>query len=148
MSQNPRPRSVTIISWYLIISGAYRLIYFGLNYQLFDDPLMRSMLEKSPLPIEAQIAQIFVGGAITVVTGLAMLKGQNWGRWLYLLWAALGLIVGLLTSPMKLMILPGMLVVLTIAFFLFRPKANAFFGQPHAEQPHAEQVGGDHETGH
>lgn len=141
MSQFPRPRSITIISWYLIISGAYMLIYFGLNYQLFDTPLMRNMMEKSPLPIEVQIAQIFVGGAITVITGLAMLKGQNWGRWLYFLWSALGLTVGLLTSPMKFMILPGLLVFLVIAFFLFRPKANAYFGHPPTEQ-----FGGNDET--
>lgn len=141
MSQIPRPRSVTIIGWYLLLSGAYTTIYFGLNYKLFDEPLMRKMMEASPLPAEVQIGQIFAGGAIAVITGLAMLKGQNWGRWLYVIWLAVGLIAGLFTSPMKVLLLPSLLVLIAFSFFMFRPKANAFFGQPRGEQ-----FGEDNET--
>jgi hypothetical protein len=37
--------------------------------------------------------------------------------------------IALLTSPMKMMLIPGVVFYLIITFFLFRPAANAYFSQ-------------------
>jgi len=70
---------------------------------------------------------MYVGLIVTVMCGIAMLKGQNWSRYLYVIWSIIGTVIGITTSPMKAVMIPGIVVFLVIAFFLFRPKANAFF---------------------
>ena len=42
-------------------------------------------------------------------------------------WGAFGMVVGLITSPMKAMMLPGLLIFILICVFLFRPVANEYF---------------------
>jgi hypothetical protein len=56
-----------------------------------------------------------------------MLKGFNWGRLLYVGWSVIGIVISMLTSPLKTMMLPSLVVFALIVFFLFRPKANAYF---------------------
>ena len=56
-----------------------------------------------------------------------MLHGQNWARILYIGWIIIGIIIGLITSPFKIMLLPGIVINAIIAFFLFRPATNAYF---------------------
>ena len=64
-----------------------------------------------------------------IVSGIAMLKGCNWARFLYVIWNIIWFLVGVITLPpimMRVMIF-GFVEPLIIVFFLFRPKANAFF---------------------
>ena len=70
---------------------------------------------------------MYVGLVITLVCGIAMLKRQNWARLLYVGWSVIVLTISIATSPMKLLLLPGIIGFMVIAFFLFRPKANEYF---------------------
>jgi len=66
-----------------------------------------------------------------------MLRGHNWARFLYVIWSVVGFVVGIATFPMEASIIPAFAMIMIfalslfqiviIAFFLFRPKANAFF---------------------
>jgi hypothetical protein len=56
-----------------------------------------------------------------------MLQGQNWARLLYVVWSAVGFVIGIVTSPIKAAMIPGLVVFVVMAFFLFRPKANEYF---------------------
>ena len=67
------------------------------------------------------------GALVTSGSGVMMLYRQNWARLLYVGWCILGIIIELTTSPIKIMLLPGIVVFAIIAFFLFRPAANAYF---------------------
>ena len=62
-----------------------------------------------------------------------MLYRQNWARQLYVGWSILSIIIGLTTSPIKIMMLPGVVVFAIIAFFLFRPAANKYFADVSGE---------------
>lgn len=84
-------------------------------------------MAKSPVPIPVQFIMLYVGLTVMLVCGIGMLKGKNWARLLYVIWSAVGLVIGLATSPMKAMLIPGLLVVLIFVFFLFRPNANRYF---------------------
>ena len=70
---------------------------------------------------------LYTGLLVTIISGVAMLKGLNWGRLLYVIWSAVGFVISTITSPIKIAIIPGFLLYLVIVFFLFRPKANQFF---------------------
>jgi hypothetical protein len=121
-----RPISVTVISWFLIITGL-----LGLAGSFFvvtsHDPRLMEAMARSPLPVPIQYGLLVGGTAITVASGVGMLTAQNWARMLYVIWSAVGLIIGIATSPSKMGMIPGGVVFLIIAFFLFQPKANQYF---------------------
>ena len=119
-----RPTSVTVIAWFLIVTSLISLAY---SYFTMSNPLVREVMSKGLLPLSVQYIMMFAGLVVTLVTGFAMLKGLGWGRLIYFAWSALGLVVGLATSPMKMAMIPGALLLAIFAFFLYRPKANAYF---------------------
>ncbi len=84
-------------------------------------------MTKSPLSIPVQHAISYFGLTITIVCGIGMLKGKNWGRLLYVIWGVIGFVIGIATAPMKAAMIPGFIIFAVIVFFLFRPKASAFF---------------------
>jgi hypothetical protein len=121
---NERPKSITVVCWFLIISVAFSLIAIPWT---INNPITQKIMAQSAIPISLQYAMMFVGLFITLLCSIAMLKRQNWARILYVVWNIIVIIYGIATSPMKAMAIPGLIVILIIAFFLFRPKANEYF---------------------
>ena len=119
-----RPTSITVIAWILIVMAGISLITsaFYLN-----NPTARELMSRNPIPIPVQYLMTYVGLLVTLICGIAMLKGRNWARLLYVIWSIIGFVIGIATSPMKAAMIPGFVVFLIIAFFLFRPKANEYF---------------------
>jgi len=72
---------------------------------------------------------LYVDLLVLIISGVAMLKGLNWGRLLYVVWTAAEFVINVVTSPMKIAMIPGFLLYLVVVFFLFRPKANQFFAE-------------------
>lgn len=132
----PRPLSVTIISWILIVLALLGLVGTLVSMNV---PEAREIMEQGKLPVEAQIALSLVGLGVLVVSGIGMLKGGNWARMLYVGWTALSLILGFFTAPAPATMIPSLIIFLIIAFFLFRPAPNAYFrgapAVPDAESP-------------
>ncbi|RMG34499.1 MAG: hypothetical protein D6725_14190 [Planctomycetota bacterium] len=95
-----------------------------------NDPAIRELMAKNPLPIPVQIGLAYAGSGVMFVCGLGMLGGRNWARWLYVIWNVTALAVGAVTSPWKVMMIPGLVVFLVVVFFLFRPNATAYFTHP------------------
>lgn len=111
-----RPISVTIVAWFVI----------ALN--LLSGIIILAAFLKSPNP-DYQFAFGCLGSVVAIVCGFFMLKGKNWSRWLYIAWCAAGLAFALATVE-PLMLVPGAVKTLIIAFFLFRSSANAYFRGP------------------
>ena len=119
-----RPKSITIVCWILIVTGVFSLFSSTLH---FNDSKVLEIMSKIPLPISIQYILIYAGSAITFLCGIAMLKRQNWARFLYAGWKIISLTIGVATFPMKVLLIPGIIVFLIIAYFLFRPRANEYF---------------------
>jgi hypothetical protein len=119
-----RPTSVSVIAWILIVTSGISLLTSTVS---LNNPMARELMAKSLLPVPLQFVMLYVGLLITIVSGIAMLKGQNWARFLYVGWSAIGFVIGILTSPMKAAMIPGLVVFAVLAFFLFRPKPNEYF---------------------
>jgi hypothetical protein len=133
-----RPTSITVIAWILILMGGISLITTTLMIdKVMDNPAARELISKNPIPVPVQYAVTYVGLLIMLVSGVAMLKGQNWGRWLYVVGTAVGFLIGIITSPLKEAMIPGFVVFVVLTFFLFRPKANNYFSD--AESAHDTQ---------
>lgn len=119
-----RPTSVTVIVWILIVTGGISLVASTVN---LNNPMVAELMAKSPLPMPVQYLMLYAGFIITLISGLAMLRAQNWARFLYVAWSAFAFVVGLATSPMKAAMIPGLVVFAVIVFLLFREKANDYF---------------------
>ena len=123
---NKRPKSVTIVCWILIVMGGISLIT---SAGILNNPLAKELMAKSPIPVNIQYGMMYLGLLITIGCGIAMLKAQNWARRLYVSWSILGFIIGISTSKIKIMMIPGVIVFLIFTFFLYRPKANEYFNE-------------------
>ena len=125
---NKRPKSILIIAWYLIVGGGISLIPAK---AMIENPIVRDLMSEGPPLFPAMQYMRYVGFLIMIVSGIAMLKGCNWARFLYVIWNIIWFLVGVITLPPIMMgvMIFGFVAPLIIAFFLFRPKATAFFCQ-------------------
>lgn len=121
---NKRPTPITIIAWFLIAIGGISIIS---TTAMINNPQVIELMQKSPLPASVQYALNYIGLSIMMVSGYGMLKGFNWARLLYVIWTIISFVIGFATSPMKAMMLPGLVIFGIIVFFLYRPQATAFF---------------------
>lgn len=119
-----RPTSITVVAWFIIVTSGISLLATPLS---LNNPMAQELMAKNPLPISLQIAMAYLGLTISIVSGIGMLKAQNWARLLYVIWGGFGFVVGVFTSPVKLMMIPGLVILAIIAFFLFQPSANKYF---------------------
>jgi hypothetical protein len=127
---NKRPTSVTVVCWIMIVLSGISLITSTMT---MDDPTAKELMSRSPIPITIQYIMMYAAILVMLISGIAMLRGQNWARFLYVIWSVIGFAIGLATSPMKLVMIPGIVVFIVIAFFLFRSKANEYFRARGAE---------------
>jgi hypothetical protein len=122
-----RPTSITVIAWFLIgisVLGAAGIV---LGF-LVPKPTANEVVDESPIPVAIQYGFAFIGTAIDLVSGYFMLRGRNWSRYLYVVWSASHVAVFFwLTSSHRLYLIPGAVITIVIAIFLFVPGANAFF---------------------
>ena len=109
---NKRPLSITIISWIFIITGSIGLIYHltELNVQH---------------PLENDTVWVCSVRFLAVLGGVFMLYGFNWARWLLVLWMAFHIVISAMHSLRQLLV--HSLLFGAILFFLFRPRASAYF---------------------
>lgn len=119
-----RPTSLTIIGWLLIVMGIFGLIS---QLTMQDNPAVQQVLAESPLPASVHMILGIIGAIVGVVSGYGVLKGMNWSRFLYVGWSAVGLVIGLLTTPFTSIMVLSLVFVGVFAFFLFRPAANDWF---------------------
>ncbi len=119
-----RPTSISVVAWFLIVTAAIALPF---QHRSFTDPLAQELMARSLLPVSLQIVMAYVGLAVAIGCGVGMLKGADWSRKVYLGWSVLGLIVAVVTSPLKLLLIPGALIIALFIYFLFRPQASAWF---------------------
>jgi hypothetical protein len=126
-----RPTSLTVVCWILIVSGPLAILPLFMG--TMDNPHVVELMNESPFSISVQYALMWSGALVTSGSGVMMLYRQNWARLLYVGWNILGIIIGLTTLPIKIMLLPGIVVFAIIAFFLFRPTANAYFADVSGE---------------
>ena len=92
-----------------------------------NNPMAQELMAKSPIPVPLQYVMLYLGLAISILCAIFMLRAANWARLLYIGWSGIEFLVLLLTSPVKPMLIPGILMYAVFVFFLLRPKATAYF---------------------
>ena len=112
-----RPRSITIISWLFIVFGSIALL--------------SGVLPIGDVTVAQRIAElkghwmVHLARMASIVAGVFMLYGRNWARWLLVAWIAFHIVISALHSVLYLLMHVAIFTV--ILYFLFRPKASAYF---------------------
>lgn len=126
-----RPVSLTVIGWFLIVTSGLGLLFMPFA---FNNPMTTRIYAQSPLPVSAHLTIGVLGGLITLACGFGILKGFNWSRFVYIGWSLIGTAISLATLPVTSIALLGLVFLAVIAFFLFRPTANAWFNRAAAAE--------------
>jgi hypothetical protein len=118
-----RPFSVTIIAWVYILAGVVGLAYHATEF-------------KQAHPFENDGLWICLIRLLAIVCGAFLLRGQNWARWLCVVWLAWHVWLSVFHPVSELILHSGLLA--GFAFFLFRPRTSAYFRNPKTEKPNQE----------
>lgn len=109
-----RPLSVTLIGWLFIATGVAGLAFHAAEFNALH-----------PFPYDTLLVCLVRG--IAIVSGIYMLRGSNWARWLVIVWLAFHVVLSAFHSLHE-TIMHSLLLV-AIAYFLLRPKAREYFRQ-------------------
>lgn len=112
-----RPRSITIISWLFIIFGSIALLYGLWPYVKMSAAQISVDLKSHWMVHLSRIAQI--------ISGVFMLYGRNWARWLLVVWILFHIVISALHSVG--FFLMHVVIFSIILYFLFRRDANDYF---------------------
>src|SRR6267142_239637 len=106
-----RPRSIKIISWLFIAVGSIGLLYH--------------LSEWTPRhPIDLALVGVCLIRLLAIVSGVFMLRGSNWARWLLIVWMVYHVILSAFHSLSE----AAMHVVLfgVVAYLLLRPQSLTY----------------------
>ncbi len=107
---NKRPHSVTVIGCLFAAAGAIGFAYHVTEFKA-----------QSPYDV---LWVCFVR-LLAVLGGVFMLRGNNWARWLLVVWVGFHVIIGFLHSTWGGLV--HTLLFAVVVYFLFRPRASAYF---------------------
>ena len=100
-----RPPSVTVVSILLVAAGAVGLVYHwkevNVNHPFQNDALLVEFIR-----------------LLAIVSGVYMLRGCNWARWLAMAWISLHVVLSAFHSFQQFAI--HLLVLAVFAYVLFR----------------------------
>ena len=109
---NRRPISVTVIGCLFIAAGVVGFVYHSIE--------LHSLLE-----LNVEWVWVLALRLLAVLGGFFVIRGRNWARWLVLVWLVYHVILSAF-HPISGLIIHALLLVV-IAYFLFRPQASAYF---------------------
>jgi hypothetical protein len=109
---NKRPLSVIAIGLLYVAAGA-----IGLAFHLTEF--------KPQHPFQYDIVWISLIRLLAIVSGVYILRGSNWARWLALAWIASHVILSAFHSWFELVF--HSVLCAAIAYLLFRPQATRYF---------------------
>jgi hypothetical protein len=132
---NKRPTSLTVIAWILIVAGLISLINIFVVWSQ-QTAQVKEMMKSAPMLFNLKfMLSNYITILVLWISGIGILKRQNWARFLYLVYGIIGLIkiiIFFASKPLTPIIIPMIILFLIVVFFLFRPKANDYFaGREH-----------------
>ena len=107
-----RPLSVTIIGWLFIVAGAIGFVYHASELS-------------SRNPFRFYLVWVCLLRLIAILCGVFLLLGSNLARWLLVMWIGYHVVLSAFQSLSD-VVIHGLLL-LVIAYFLFRRRVSPYF---------------------
>jgi hypothetical protein len=119
-----RPLPLTIIGWWMIISALLTAVSIA---TMGSNQVAMRMLEQMHVSLQFQQALGAAGVIVALASAYGLFKAQPWSRVLYIAWSIISTAIATVTSPIKSVLIFSVIIVLAIAYFLFRGDANRYF---------------------
>jgi hypothetical protein len=119
-----RPLSLTIIAWLLVVLSLFGL--YGI-FTMGSNPVAMKMLQQMHVSLVFEQVWGVIGAIVNLICAYGIFKGLPWSRVLYVVWGVIGLVVSFYISPMKSVVVLGLVFLVIISAFLFTNKANDWF---------------------
>jgi hypothetical protein len=113
-----RPLSITVISWIFIAFGGMALLI-----RLIPPADSSAANRIAEHPFEFWLTPVIQ--ALALISGVFMLYGFNWARWLLVVWAGYHITLSALHSSLELLV--HSLLFAVILYFVFRSQSSAYF---------------------
>jgi hypothetical protein len=113
------PTSVIVIACLFILAGSIGVAYHASEFNFHG-------------PFRNDVVLVLFVRLLAVVGAVFMLRGQNWARWLLIIWLGYHIILSAFHTLSQVIVHTLLLGV--IAWFLFRPRVSAYFRRPKPEQ--------------
>jgi hypothetical protein len=107
-----RPPPIALLSWLLILSGLLGLVYHAKDVN-------------PQQPFQNDTVWVELVRVLAIISGVFMLRGCNWARWLAIMWIAFHVVISVVHSWQQ--VVMHAIVFAVFALFLFRPSANSYF---------------------
>jgi len=126
---NKRPLSITIIGWLFIVTGGVGLAYHCPEINI-----------QQPFEVDSFWNCFFCFVRfLAVLGGLFLLLGFNWARCMLVAWMGFHIVISALNSIFQLLM--HCLIFGAILYFLFRPRASAYFRRKSEKSSLTPEVG-------
>ncbi|MBV8811190.1 MAG: hypothetical protein JO033_21185, partial [Acidobacteriaceae bacterium] len=106
------PLSVILIGCLYVVVGVIALAFHLAEF-------------KPQHPFQYDIVWIVLTELTAILSGIYLLRGSNWARWLAIAWMAFHVVLSIFHPWSELLV--HTLLFIAIAYFLFRPQANRYF---------------------
>jgi hypothetical protein len=110
-----------------MIKRPYEVTVIGILFILIGLAASAYHLHKLGLPQAARGANIWIFAVelIIIITGVFILRGQNWARWLAVAWMAFHVAISFLNSMNQVAFHAALFAI--FAYFLFRSESSPYF---------------------
>jgi hypothetical protein len=109
---NKRPVAVIVIGGIFLVAGVIGFSYHATEFR-----------RHGSFPYD--VLWVCLVRLVAVISAVFMLRGRNWGRWVLVIWMGYHVILSVFHSTSQ-VIVHGLLLVV-IAYLLFRPSSSAYF---------------------
>jgi hypothetical protein len=119
-----RPAFIKFTAYFLFATAGIDLTNIA---NILNNPMTRELIANSSLALFVMNVMYFLSPLVSIVSGIAILKGRSWARFLYVGYTGIGFVFRVIVSIIDMIWIPRIVVFVVIIFFLFRPKANEYF---------------------
>jgi len=119
-SRNRGRALIATVAWIFIAAGAVGLAYHAGEFN-------------PQRPLEPELLAGVLVRLLAVIGGVFLLRGQNWARWLLIVWLAYHVVLSAFHSPAEL-VFHGILLAL-FSWILFRTDASPYFRREAGSHP-------------
>ena len=119
---NKRPLSITVMGCVFLCVGCASVVAGLLR---FVDAAGSGHRGESQAQEVLDLSLVSISGLLAVVSGVYVLRGCNWARWLCVVWMGSHVMLSILHPVVELVV--HSLLFAVVLYFLFRPQAAAYF---------------------
>lgn len=121
-----RPISISIIAWLMIILAISCLVFESIYAVTGTKEFIFDSISNEPRLTPMQFAISYVPIAVYIISGVAMLKNQDWGRYFYIITSS-ALIIFVVNYSLNMIDIIYIILVSSLSIFLYLPAVNQYF---------------------